>query len=129
MLLNLEELLKRAESSLNQAMQLPPQKVVLTVKDNKRQLIRIICEELVQDQEFQKKHTSDNKLLLTSDNDIPVELNKRKVIQRVDMKTTHEEADNIIVQQMVAAANKNQKGISVYLMIQMCLCFIFTIIS
>ena len=29
------------------------------------------------------------------------------------MKTTHEEADNIIVQQMVAAANENQKGISV----------------
>ena len=45
------------------------------------------------------------------------------------MKTTHEEADNIIVQQMVAAANKNQKDISEYLMIQMCLCFIFTIIS
>ena len=29
------------------------------------------------------------------------------------MKTTHEEADNIIVQQMVAAANESQKGISV----------------
>ena len=29
------------------------------------------------------------------------------------MKTTHTEADNIIVQQMVAAANENQKGISV----------------
>ena len=32
--------------SLNQAMPLPPQKVVLTVTDNKRQLIRIICEDL-----------------------------------------------------------------------------------
>ena len=103
-------------------MQLPPQKVVLTVTDNKRQLIGIICEDLVQDQEFRKKHTSGHKLLLTSENDTPVEFNKGIVIQRVDMKTTHEKADNIIVQHMVAGANKNQKAI------QMCLCFFFTII-
>ena len=67
----------------------------------------------MQDQEFLKKHTSGNKLLLTSENGTPVELNKGIVIQRVDMKITHDEADNIIVQQMVAGANKNQKGISV----------------
>ena len=99
--------------SLNQAMPLPPQKVVLTVTENKQQLIRIICEELERDQEFLQRYTSDHKLLITGDKDIPVELNKGIVIQRADMKTTHEEADNIIVQQMVAAANENQKGISV----------------
>ena len=57
-------------------MQLPPKKVVLTVTDNKCQLTRIICEQLVQDQEIQQKHTFDYKLLLTSKKNIQVELNK-----------------------------------------------------
>ena len=41
-------------------MQLPTKKIVFTVTDNKCQITRIICEELVQDQEFQQKHTSDH---------------------------------------------------------------------
>ena len=57
-------------------MQLSLKKVVLTVTDNKCQLTRLICEELVQDQEIQQKHTSDHKLLLTSKKNIQVELNK-----------------------------------------------------
>ena len=57
-------------------MQLPPKKVVLTVTDNKGQLTRIICEQLVQDQEIQQKRTSDHTLLLTSKKNIQVELNK-----------------------------------------------------
>ena len=57
-------------------MQLPTKKVVLTVTDNKCQLIRIICEELVQDQEIQQKRTSDHGFLLTSMQNIQVELNK-----------------------------------------------------
>ena len=66
-------------------MQLPPKKVVLTLTDNKCQLTRIICEKLVQDQEIQQERTSDNKFLL-----------QRNVIgiQRADMKTTREDADN-----------------------------------
>ena len=52
--------------SLNRAMPLPSQKVVLTVTENKQQLIRIICEELERDQEFQR-NTSDHKLLITGD--------------------------------------------------------------
>ena len=51
-------------------MQLPPKKIAFTVTDNKCQINRIICEELVQDQEFQQRHTSDHKLLLTSKKNI-----------------------------------------------------------
>ena len=54
-------------------MQLSLKKVVLTVTDNKCQLTRIICEELVQDQEIQQKHTCGHKLLLTSKKNIQVE--------------------------------------------------------
>ena len=57
-------------------MQLPPKQVVLTVTDNKCQLTRIICEELVQDQEIQQKRTVDHKFLLTSKQNIQVEFNK-----------------------------------------------------
>ena len=53
-------------------------------------------------------YTSDHKLLLTSENYIPVEINKGIVIQRADTKSANEEVDNIIVQQMRAAVN--QKG-------------------
>ena len=54
-----------------------------------------------------------HKLIVTGENDIPSEVNKGIVIERGDMKTTHEEADNILLLQMVFAATENQKGISV----------------
>ena len=91
-------------------MSLPPQKVALTVTENKQQLIRMICEELERDQEFRQKHTSDHKLLFFGKKDIPVKLNKGMVIQRVYMKSAHKDEGNITVQQMVAAINKNQKS-------------------
>ena len=42
----------------------------------------------------------------------PTEIHKNFTIERVDLKTTHAEADNIFAYQMVAAAH-NQTGISV----------------
>ena len=98
---------------LNLAMQLPPQNVVFTVTDNKRLLIKVICDELIQDEHFHQKHTKTHKLIVTGEDDIPSEVHKGIVVERADMITTHEEADNILVQQMVFATHKNQEGISV----------------
>ena len=39
--------------------------------------------------------------------------NKYIVIQRARLKTAHVDVNNIIVKQMVAEANENQRGISV----------------
>ena len=46
---------------------------------------------------------------MRGENDSPVEIYN----ERFDLKSTHEEADNFLAHQMVAASQVNQKGISV----------------
>ena len=75
---------------------LPSQKPTSTVTQNKKQLINIICQHLQSYAGFITKH----KLVITSQDDTPVELGPGGVpIQLHDMATLHEEADVIIVQQ------------------------------
>ena len=50
---------------------------------------------------------------VTGEDATPVEVTPTVTIQRHDMRTTHEEADNIIAQQMVTKAKENAGGISV----------------
>ena len=50
---------------------------------------------------------------MRGENDSPVEIYKSVSIERFDLKSTHEEADNFLAHQMVAASQENQKGISV----------------
>ena len=90
-------------------MQLPPQNVT----DNKRELIKVICDELVQEEQFPEEHTKTHKLIVTGEDDIPPKAHKGIVIERADRKTTHEETGNILVQQMALATHENQEGISV----------------
>ena len=94
---------------------LPPQKVVLTVSENKSQLMEIICEELTRDTTFHRDYTMTHKLVITSSCDnTPVEISYGGVvINREDMSTSHEEADCIIVQQAVTVATECQVGVSV----------------
>ncbi|KAG0717389.1 hypothetical protein GWK47_054561 [Chionoecetes opilio] len=47
---------------------LPPQKVVLTVSENKSQLMEIICEELTRDTTPHRDYTMTHKLVITSSN-------------------------------------------------------------
>ena len=81
---------------------LPPQKVVLTVSTNKKQLIDIICIEL-----------SENKIfhIVTSSNNTPVQISHGVDIYREDISTSHEEADCIIVQQAIMASSST-RGVS-----------------
>ena len=50
---------------------------------------------------------------MRGENDSPVEIYKSVSIERFDLKSTHEEADNFLAHQMVTASQENQKGISV----------------
>lgn len=79
---------------------LPAQKVVLNVPYNKVQLIDIICEYLIE-------HVVDNdtKLVITGKDPTPIELWNNTTIRRCDMKTTHEEADVIIIHQLLQVAS------------------------
>ena len=92
---------------LIQAMQLPPPKSVLTVTDNKRQLIRIICEELVQNKDVQRKHSSEHIIGLTIEKDIPIVLNKDRYSEG-HHEDNRKRGRSFNVQQMVTAANENQ---------------------
>ena len=77
---------------------LPSQKVTLTITQNKKQLIDIICKDLHSDTDFHGRNTGKHKLVITGQEETPVEIScGGVVIQRRDIATTHEEADNIIV--------------------------------
>ena len=50
---------------------------------------------------------------MRGENDSPVEIYKSVSIERFDLKSAHEEADNFLAHQMVATSQENQKGILV----------------
>ena len=52
---------------------------------------------------------------ITGEEAIQVNINKAIVIYSDALKTTHEEADNSLAQQMVIAATENQNGFAVFL--------------
>ncbi|KAG0723713.1 hypothetical protein GWK47_042084 [Chionoecetes opilio] len=94
--------------------ELPSQKVILTVTENKKQLIDIICTELKGDVSFHRNHIQNHKLIITSQDKTPIEISNRGlIINRGDINTTHEEADVIIVQQMLMAAKEKPTSITV----------------
>ena len=74
---------------------LPAQTVVLTITENKQQIIDTICEQL---REKGKTHETEMKhiLLVIGPASIPVEIFKGVAIERRDLEMTHEEADVII---------------------------------
>ena len=53
------------------------------------------------------------KIDLTGETESPIDILKSVTIKRVDLKTTHEEADHILAHLMVATPQENQKGVSV----------------
>ena len=88
---------------------LPQQRVVLSVTKNKFQLIDLICEELQQLDDV-PLNTS---IVITGIYPVPMEVRSDPLVQRFDLKTTHEEADVIIPQQVVALAHIECKTINV----------------
>jgi hypothetical protein len=92
-------------------MPLPTQKVLLTNKENKIQLINLIVLNL-QKAKNQLKDCG-HKLILTAFDPIPMEISKGHIIPRPDLENTHEEADVIIVHQMIAMLKEFQAGIIV----------------
>ena len=89
---------------------LPPQKTVLDVTENKVQLIEILSRFLIDNH---SKLPTVHKLVLTSSNPNPVEVYNGVVIHRADLHTTHEEADVIIVNQVVSAAQLGATSLKV----------------
>ncbi len=88
--------------------------MLLSVTENKKQLIHILCNELKDDTLFHQEHTQKHKLVITGKDKTPIEIsNGGTVIYRRDMDTVQEEADTILVQHMLLAAKETTSGITV----------------
>ena len=93
------------EYKLTMGAQLPQQQLVLSVTKHKVQLIDLIREEL---QKLDDQHIKTS-LVITGRYPVPMEVRTK----RIDLKTTHAEADFIIPQQVVALADMGCKLINV----------------
>ena len=78
---------------------LTPQKVILIVTANKVQLISIIYNFIKENAALLPRNAL--RFVVTGPDPTPNEIYKGRVTPRDDIRTTHEEADVIIVQQMV----------------------------
>ena len=85
---------------------LPSQKVILASVENKTQLIRILCDDLTQDRLFHTHNTEKHKLVVTGEDPYPTEIRMEEIKRRYDLETHQEEADIIIVQQVLACAGE-----------------------
>ena len=94
---------------LNESSPLPPQKVVLTVNENKIQLIDIICNYLVENC-LASGQPVQHKIVVSGHDPISIELFCGCQFHRSDLRTTHEEADVTMVYQMLYIA-KNQDAV------------------
>ena len=73
--------------------------------------MQLIVDDLVQDMKFHDNNTQHHKLVITGADLVPIEIsNGGVVISRADLKTSHEEADNIIVQQVLSCAAENAES-------------------
>ena len=95
---------------LTTVMPIPSQKVILTIPENKQQLISLIIDDLCRNTVF---HEMYQKAGSYWDDPVPVELTSTVTIKREDLRTSHEEADSILAHQMVAVASEENKGVSV----------------
>ena len=98
---------------LTNTMPIPPQKVILTIPENKQQLIALIVEDLSQNVVMPANVNVCRRLVVTGEDAVPVEITSVARIHREDLRTTHEEADNILAQQMVHAASQTDSCVSV----------------
>jgi hypothetical protein len=80
---------------------LPSRNVVLNVTHNKEQRLEMITEE-----HFDRTQglISPNNLVVTGKADIPFEIRQGERVERLDLRTDHEEADVIIPHQVVQFA-------------------------
>ena len=95
---------------LNDQSPLPPQKVVLNVTENKSQIIKLVCQHL---RKQCNTFPADKKLVVTEQEPVPFEINKGVIIQRSDMRTTYEEADVIIIQQLLSVVELAVKSVKI----------------
>ena len=78
--------------NLHPSTKMPTQDAILTVTENKKQLIDLIVKDLLQ----HKEEILSN-LIVTGRDSTPIEIDMNTAIERHDLKVMHEEADSTII--------------------------------
>ena len=90
---------------------LPAQKILPVSSQKKKQLMQLIVDDLVHDKKFHEDNTQHHKLVVTWEDPVPIEMSEGEVvISRADLATSHEEADNITVQQVFSCDTENAES-------------------
>ena len=90
---------------------LPAQKILLASSKNKKELMQLIVDDLVLYKMFLDDNTRHHKLVVTGEDQVPIEISEDGVvISRGNLATSHEEADNVIVQQVLSCAAENAES-------------------
>lgn len=89
---------------------LPARDAVLKNYSNKARLNTLICEQILSDKEFLQNVTHDHKLVVTGDNSVPTQVSKGRKSARLDLASTHEEADIFITQQAIHIAKEDAES-------------------
>lgn len=74
---------------------------VLKCIPNKVKLNQLMYDSLTTDEEFLKEATKNHKLIIMNDNTIPDQFHRGRKIPRMDLASSHEEADNIVTKHAI----------------------------
>lgn len=77
---------------------------------NKARLNALICEQVLSDNEFLCNSTQNHKLVVTEDKSEPTQVSKGKKTLRMDLSSTHEEADIFLTQQAIHIAKEDPES-------------------
>ena len=86
---------------------LPPRNTCLGVNSNKIQILNHIFEELAN--ALAKHQSIHGRCIITGSTPIPVEIHKGLIIKRRDMEVHHEEADLVMINQMLHAVPQSNQ--------------------
>ena len=107
---------------------LPSQKLTLTITQNKKQLIDIICKDLVSDTDFHRRNTQKHKLVITGQDKTPVEISYGgTIILRHDIATTHKKLTISLCSKPYKLQLMSRNMLQFLQMTQMCVLFCFFI--
>lgn len=93
---------------------LPAGDTVLKNYTNKARLNALICEQVLSDNDFLRNLTQNHKLVITEDKSEPTQVSEGQKTPRVDLSSTHEEADIFLTQQATILPNKIQNQPSLW---------------
>ncbi|KAG0729729.1 hypothetical protein GWK47_003399 [Chionoecetes opilio] len=83
---------------------------VLKNSANKKQLNTLLCDAILSDDNFLQHATQNHQLVVTGENDMPTQVSKGRKSPRLDLASTHEEADILITQQAIHLAKEDPES-------------------